>query len=364
MRVKPKESVRSTARPATRPAKERAAGAAGEAVTWSPDVLGAAYQCSVIRLPDEADGELSATLVRRRASRPDGRAVLYLHGYSDYFFQTHLADYFVARGIDFYALDLRRHGRSLRPHHTPNYVTDLADYFVELDAAIAIMRADGARRIVVNAHSTGGLVAALWAHRNRAHAPGAGGIEGLMLNSPWFDVDDPLPVRLLASPLVEVLSRLLPQTVLPLRVGDHYGRSLHRDHQGEWTFDLSVKPLGGFPVRAGWLRAVLRGHRRLHAGLQVGCPILVLCSSRSVPRGSAGHLLSHADAVINVDQTARWSVALGPQVTIRRIEDGIHDLVLSPPPVRERVYQEMSTWLDLHFMTESTSTPGSRQDSD
>ena len=54
-----------------------------------------------------------ATLVRLRAAAPTRRAVLYLHGFVDYFFQTHLAEFFTERGYDFYALDLRKYGRSL-----------------------------------------------------------------------------------------------------------------------------------------------------------------------------------------------------------------------------------------------------------
>ncbi|HEX6075883.1 MAG TPA: alpha/beta hydrolase [Micromonosporaceae bacterium] len=316
---------------------------------WRPDTLGEGYQTRSIPLPPEDDGELDATLVRRLAPRPDGRAALYLHGFSDYFFQTGLADYYTEQGIDFYALELRRYGRSLRPHHIPNYVTDLRDYFVELDAAMRIMREDGAQRVAVNAHSTGGLVAALWAHEIRNRTSAEGGVDALILNSPWFDVTDPLPVRLLTPPALEVLARIRPKAILPLRLGEAYGRSLHRDYHGEWTFDLTTKPLAGFPVRAGWLRAILKGHKRLHSGLSIQCPVLVMCSARSIPRGAPGPLISESDGVLDVEKIARWSVALGPQVTVCRVDGGVHDLVLSAEPVRRRVYEEMSAWLDLHF---------------
>jgi hypothetical protein len=33
-----------------------------------------------------------------------------VHGYSDHFFQTELAEFFAARGFHFYALDLRKSG--------------------------------------------------------------------------------------------------------------------------------------------------------------------------------------------------------------------------------------------------------------
>jgi alpha-beta hydrolase superfamily lysophospholipase len=94
--------------------------------------------------------------------------VLYIHGFVDYFFQTHLAEFFTARGYDFYALDLRKYGRSLLAHQTPNFCTDIAEYYTEIDEAVRIIReADGHDTLLVNGHSTGGLIAALWAHRVR-----------------------------------------------------------------------------------------------------------------------------------------------------------------------------------------------------
>src|SRR5262245_25076136 len=112
---------------------------------------------SIALKPDD-EGEVIATLVRRWADEPNGRAVLYLHGFSDYFFQTHLAEFYTERGFHFYALDLRKHGRSLLPHQTPNFCRDLTEYQPELDEALRLIRdVDGHDVVLVNAHSTGAL---------------------------------------------------------------------------------------------------------------------------------------------------------------------------------------------------------------
>ena len=67
------------------------------------------------------------------------RAVLYVHGWNDYFFQTHLADHLTDLGFDFYAIDLRRYGRSLRRGHLHGFITDLDDYGLELAAATEVI---------------------------------------------------------------------------------------------------------------------------------------------------------------------------------------------------------------------------------
>src|SRR5690554_7693600 len=81
-----------------------------------PDLLGPEYTAREIPLRPDSEGEVVATLVSRRAAEPTTRAVLYVHGYVDYFFQDHLAQFWVDEGYDFYALDLRKYGRSLRAH--------------------------------------------------------------------------------------------------------------------------------------------------------------------------------------------------------------------------------------------------------
>ena len=58
---------------------------------WMPDVL-AGFEQNTLNSPTAADGPLALVLVRRRCSTPSTKAVLYIHGYVDYFFQIHLAD--------------------------------------------------------------------------------------------------------------------------------------------------------------------------------------------------------------------------------------------------------------------------------
>ncbi len=54
--------------------------------------------------------------------------MLAVHGYTDYFFHTELADHFAGRGFAFYALDLPKCGRSRRDGQTPHFTSDLAHY--------------------------------------------------------------------------------------------------------------------------------------------------------------------------------------------------------------------------------------------
>jgi alpha-beta hydrolase superfamily lysophospholipase len=303
------------------------------------DVLGAEYESIRLPLDDDAEGEVVATLVRRRGT--GRKAVLYLHGFVDYFFQKHLADFYVERGYSFYALDLRKYGRSLLDHQTPNFARDMSDYFPEIDEAVRLIREDN-DLVLLNGHSTGGLVAAVWADRVR----GQGLIDGLFLNSPFLQINVPAFVRGAVGPFVRGMARVRPKMVFPAGVSEAYVRSIHRDHDGEWEFDLTWKPARGFPVRVGWLAAIMRSQRRVRAGLDIDVPVLVMASTRSA-HGRKGDLTA-ADGVLNADDIARWSTRLGPHVTCVRVDGGLHDLVLSPELVRTRVFDELDRWLTAY----------------
>lgn len=321
--------------------------AAGPGSPWRPDVLGPDWVARTIELAPDAEGEVVATLVRSAAAPRARRAILYVHGFVDYFFQTHLAEQVAAHGEDFYALDLRKYGRSLRPHQTPNYVTDLAEHAEELDEAVRIIRSEeGHSELVVMGHSTGGLVASLWADARTqpGHEPV---VDALVLNSPWLDLNEPWFQRVVATRLIDLIGPLLPR----LTVGyphPHYGRALHSATGGEWTYDLTWKPHEGFPVRAAWFRSIRRGHARVARGLSVRCPVLVLTSTASGSAKTHHDALVTTDSVLDVDQIVARAPRLGPDVTVVQIPSGAHDLALSGEVARATYLTEVFRWLDDH----------------
>jgi len=206
---------------------------------------------------------------------------------------------------------------------------------------VRIIRAeDGHDVLLVNGHSTGGLIAALWADRVR----GRGVVQGLFLNSPFFEFNEPWIVRHGLTPLVKLVGAARPMAGMPQELGKTYGLSLHRDHHGEWDYNLSWKPLSGYKIYAGWVRAISNAHGRIKAGLAIDVPVLVACSSRSY-KGKFAEAAHHADSVLNADDIARYAPRLGRDVVIVRVDGGKHDLTLSRPQPRERLFGALDGWL-------------------
>ena len=317
---------------------------------WTDDIL-PGYRQHTLALGTDPDGEgeLFATLVRTSDSIPSSSVVLAVHGYTDYFFNTELADHFTARGWRFYGLDSRRCGRSWREGQTPHFTTDLTHYDRELEGALAIIGAENpAARVLVYGHSTGGLVVSLWLDRVRSRGDTAAlKIAGLVLNSPFLDLNGPAILRTRAtSTAIGAASRVRATRVVRGAGSGGYGLTLHRAYHGEFDYNLTWKPIGGFPITVGWIHAIRRGQARLHRGLDVGVPNLVLRSDHSVAETAETQLLQRGDAVLDVAHIARWAGCLGNRTTSVPVVNAKHDVFLSLSEPRAAAYAELDRWLE------------------
>lgn len=323
---------------------------------WQPDILGAGYEALEFDLGQDSEGPLVATLVRSLASpakildRMRNRKrlledvdVLYLHGWSDYFFQTQQAEFWTSRGANFYALDLRKYGRSLRPGQTPGYIEDLAHYDDEIALALDEMgtKARG-RRLFMLGHSTGGLVLSLWVARHPHR------VDALLLNSPWLELQVAGALRHALITLVDLSARYraIEGTLPQIDFGFYHRAQVEvAPKKNPLSVNEAWRPEKAPPVRSGWLKAVIDGHSRVAEGLHITTPVYVMLSARFQAPVRWSEALTNADTVINVDEIARASMHLGSTVTVERIEGALHDIFLSRWAVRQYAYDRMERWL-------------------
>lgn len=313
------------------------------AYAWEKDILGDGYEMRYVSQQRDYSGDVRCSIIRllcdsvQQADTHKG--VLYIHGYNDYFFQKQLGEEFVEHGFDFYALDLRKYGRSIMSGQKKFEVRNLKEYFADIDSALTEMKRSGISYIVLMGHSTGGLIAAYYMQMN-PDAP----VKALILNSPFLDWNLGKLEKLI--PIVSAIGAIFPN--LRIKQGDSstYGESLDAQHHGEWNFNKEWKISPSPDVTAGWVRAITKAQNELKKhpyGIHV--PILLMFSSSSYYGDRWSEEAQKSDAVLDVTDIRNYGVRLGLNVTPVRVKGGLHDLILSSQPVRDAVYAYIFKWL-------------------
>lgn len=315
----------------------------------TPDrVLGDGYTAQQLDLGADSEGPVIATLIHREraaadtaerdidsASRPP---ILVMHGWSDYVFDRGLLEHLGTRGHDVWALDLRKYGRSLLPGQTPTSIDHLSRYDREIGQALRII-GPGTPPVLL-AHSTGGLIAALWAQRR----PGT--VRALALNSPWLEMHLGPGVRTLADGPVRLLAdRLQHRPILPPG-STHFARTTHRKYGGQYEYDLDWKPERGHRFPADTFAAVIDGQKRLRAAGPLPIPVLVLHSARTRIGAKFTEEMRRADSVLDVRSLVHAARGLGPDVRIEAVDGARHDVFLSDADARARSLHFLEDWLE------------------
>ena len=228
---------------------------------------------------------------------------------------------------------------------TPHFTTNLASYDAELDRALSLIAADtGGAQVCMYGHSAGGLIVTLWLDRLRSRGGIARATSAGWCSTARSSICTARPILRTppTSAALIALARLRKLHVIRKPTPGGYGTSLHRDYSGEFDYNLDWKPLGGFPVTFGWINAIRRGQTRLHRGLDVGVPNLILRSDHSVPEApNDPDAIQRGDAVLDVAQIARWSGCVGNRTTVAPITDAKHDVFLSLPEPRAAAFREL-----------------------
>jgi alpha-beta hydrolase superfamily lysophospholipase len=297
------------------------------------------YTSQTITLNPDYEGPVTATLISSKHNIGNRKSVLYLHGYIDYFFHPHLGENFNTHDFDFYALDLRKHGRSLLQHQHPNYCKDIEEYFEEISIAINNIKSKNSA-LFLFAHSTGGLTASCYMNYGKEKHL----IDGLILNSPFLDLNQSKIEKLLTVFVANLISKVSNYAKIEGAISPAYAQSIHKDFYGEWDFNLEWKPIKGFPTYFKWLSAIARAQKGLEKS-NIKAPILIMHSSGSIRTSKFSNETMSNDIVLNIEDIKRVGKKLGNKVTLVTIENSKHDIFLSSKIVREEGFEKMFSWL-------------------
>ena len=242
--------------------------------TWMPDILGSGFEKKDFDMGRDYSGPVRCTVIRRMA-QGSRKGAVYVHGFSDYFFQKDMALEFNDHGYSFYAVDLRKYGRALMKGQKPFQVRAMSEYFPDIQAAVDCAKADGITEIVLVGHSTGGLTTALYMMYHPDPA-----IRALILNSPFLAWNMPKFMTKFLIPMVKPLAKIWPSMKMKSGGTIDYNDSISSKLHGEWDYDNSLKPDIMPDVDAGWIRAIDNGQKDIARG-KIKVPVLFMHSDKS-----------------------------------------------------------------------------------
>ena len=284
---------------------------------WNVDILGNDFKYTTIEQPDDYSGKVISTIIKKEPIIKGDRAILYIHGYNDYFFQKEMADTFTAHGYNFYAIDLRKYGRSILKDQTKFEARSLDEYFQDIDSSLYILKEEGISNVILMGHSTGGLISSYYLSSKKDQE---GIIKALILNSPFLEFNLSAFQKEYLVPLVSSFSGVFPNISIPQNSNDAYAQSLLRNYHGEWDYNTSWKLPLSPDVTSGWIGAIYKAQQMLHNNANINIPILLMRSDRSIYGEAWTPDFNRGDAVLNV------------------VKEGLHDLFLSHKPVRDALY--------------------------
>lgn len=312
---------------------------------YLPDVLGDGFNKLTLSLADDYEGAVIATLIRRNSKTQTGKAILYIHGFNDYFFQEEMAKQFNNQGYNFYALDLRKYGRSHLNHQKLNNVRSLLEYNEEIDLALQIIKSENNNQVILKGHSTGGLIVTNYA-RNHLNS---NLFHGIICNSPFYEFNLNIIERKIGIPILSMLSTYFPNKLISSGFSKLYGYSLHENKHGEWNYSLTWKPHEIPKVNLGFISAIYNAQKKIQNNLVIDVPLLVMYSNKSIYENHWSEKFKEGDAVLNVNHIRNYASKIKENVTSFEIENGMHDLIISKKSVRENVYEKMFEWIDINF---------------
>ena len=293
-----------------------------------------------IDLENDYDGKVVSTFISSKRNTGNRKSVLYVHGYVDYFFHPHMAEEFHANDFDFFAIDLRKYGRSILPHQHENYCRDVEEYFEEISIALQMIDQKSSK-IYLMGHSTGGLIVSNYMNDGMNKEM----VDGLILNSPFLEFNQSAIEKTLSYLLSTVMGSLSAFSRISGALSPVYAESLHKDFFGEWDFNLNWKPIKGFPAYFKWILAIRMGQRKLKdSNIQV--PVLLIHSSGSKKLKKYTEEATKNDIVLNIQDMKLIGPKLGANVQLIEVKDGVHDIFLSSEKVRSKAFKDMFLWLD------------------
>tara|TARA_B110000483_G_scaffold80470_1_gene100104 strand:- start:3074 stop:4153 length:1080 start_codon:yes stop_codon:yes gene_type:complete len=270
------------------------------------------------------------------------RAVLWIHGFNDYYFHFHVGELLLSEGYNVYSITLPKYPQNGTDRRYLFYTSDIGGYFPYIDDYIDFINKRDIHDIVLYGHSTGGLITTAYLSEGK----NASKISKLILNAPFFDFNDSDLKEFILESIISTIGKFAPKFLVKEGKNKLHNPDYYKDILSRYYFEQNKKLTYPSHVFAGWIRAVSIYHKKIQKKqIKLRIPVLVLTSSTSMRRCSGEQ---KGDCVLDVIEMKRISKNIGDDVRVKDYHGAIHDVLLSKSGVVDLATRDM-----LHFLRNS-----------
>ena len=282
------------------------------------------------------DGTQTSLFYKKKNN--NSKAILWIHGYNDYYYHFYIGELLLKEGYDIYAICLRRYEQN---NLTPFYTDDINEYIEDINNLFPIISKNNYKKILFYGHSTGALISILYCNYGKFKNK----IDGLILNSPFFEFNlDSLSLFCLKY-IVYYLGYYFPQFLIRGK-NENNINSLTSEIKKRFYIDYNKKFNYLPQVYFGWVRTIIMNQSKIqNKEINLKKPILILHSDKSI-YPSIDKTTENGDDTLNINDIIKYSKYIGNNVTRIEINNAIHDVFCSNIKSRNKAINEMFNWLN------------------
>lgn len=265
-------------------------------------------------------------------------ALIWIHGYNDYYYNLYIGEKFIKNGFDIYAIKLRRYQQN--NHDKIFYCDNLNEYIQDIDNLFPRILEKKYKKIILYGHSMGGLVSSIYCKDGRYKDK----ITHLILNSPFFDFKLNFIEKFLIYYIIYYLGYFFPNLIIR-SIDSNKVNYLTQNIKKRFYINNNYKLNVLSPVYASWIKTVIDYQNRIkYNNLNLKIPILVLFCDKSTEFTNSNQT---GDDTLEVEHIDKYSENLGTNLKKYKFKNAIHDIFSSSLDIINDAFEITLNWINL-----------------
>lgn len=283
------------------------------------------------------NSDLSITKLYIKNNFKNKKALIWIPGYNDYYYNFYVGEKFLKNGYDIYALHFRRYMQENLDDIF--YCDNLKEYIQDIDNIFPKISKKNYNQIVLYGHSMGGLVASIYCKEGKYKDK----ISHLILNSPFFDFKLNFLEKFILYYVVYFIAYFFPKKLIrPIDINKKNYLSLNIKKRFYLNDKYKLNILS--PIYMSWIKTIIDYQSKIkYNNLNLDIPIIILYCNKSTFFTNSNQT---GDDTLNVEDINKYSNNLGKNIKKYQFNNAIHDIFSSTIDIVNEALEITFNWLN------------------